>query len=117
LFSRAIPFARDLRFCRIRAEEFLDLGQDFVGVLQHLVIPEAQDAVAARSEIRCLDFVVLRLIRMLAAIDLNDDSTFDRTEVGEVRTNRKLTAELNVAQSPASKMTPENLFSWRLLST
>ena len=107
---------RDSRFRKIRAQGFLDLGKNFVSAREHLIIPESKYAIAARSEIRCSDFVVLRLIRVLTAIDLDDDSAFDRTEVGEVRTNRELTAELNVAQSPASKMTPENLFGWRLLS-
>ena len=98
------------------AQEFLDIGKNLVCVREHLIIPESKYAIAVRNEIRCSDFVVLRLIRVLTAIDLDDDSTFDRTEVGEVRTNRELTAELNVAQPPASKMTPENLFGWRLLS-
>ena len=113
----AIRFVRDSRFRKIRAQGFLDLGKNFVSAREHLIIPESKYAIAARNEIRCSDFVVLRLIRVLTAIDLDDDSTFDRTEVGEVRTNRELTAELNVAQLPASKMTPESLFGWCLLSS
>ena len=117
LVLHAIRFARDSRFRKIGAQGFLDLGKNFVSAREHLIIPESKYAISARSEIRCSDFVVLRLIRVLTAIDLDDDSTFDRTEVGEVRTNRELTAELNVAQSPASEMTPENLFGWCLLSS
>ncbi|HEY6298079.1 MAG TPA: hypothetical protein VIW95_00415 [Candidatus Binatus sp.] len=53
---------------------------------------------------------------MLAAIELYDDSTLDRTEISEVRSNGKLTAELRVADSSASQMPPEDLLRRSLLA-
>ena len=116
LIQRAIPFARDSRFCRICAEEFLDLGQDFVGVLQHLIIPEAQDAVAVRIEKGTANFVFGGLVGVLAAIDLYDQFSLNRAQIDEVGTDRMLAAEFHVAHAFGSQVTPEDLLSRSLLA-
>lgn len=53
---------------------------------------------------------------MLSAVEFYDQSAFNRAEVGEVGTYRMLTAELHVAHSPASQMTPEDLLRRSLLA-
>jgi hypothetical protein len=58
----------------------------------------------------------MRRIGVLPTIDLNDEPSFNRTEVREVRADRKLAAKLYVAHPPSSQMTPKNLFSGRLLA-
>ena len=73
------------------------MSENFVSACKHLIVPESKHAIAARREINCADFILARSIRMLAAIYLDDNTTLDRAEIREVRTNRKLTAELNVA--------------------
>ena len=79
------------------AQEFLDIGKNLVSVREHLIIPESKYAIAARSEIGCTDFVVARSIGMLAAIDFVYQSVFEGAKINEIRTNRKLTPELNIA--------------------
>jgi hypothetical protein len=79
------------------AQEFLDIGKNLVCVREHLIIPESKYAIAARSEIRCADFIVARPIRMLAAIDFDYQSAFNRAKINEIGTDRKLTPELNFA--------------------
>ncbi|MFZ2063986.1 MAG: hypothetical protein WAU82_23460 [Candidatus Binatus sp.] len=59
------------------AQEFFDIGKNPVSTREHLIIPESKYARAARSEIRCADFVVGRWIRMLAAIEFDYQSAFD----------------------------------------
>ena len=121
LKQRAICFARDISFCfcsfrlRLRQQPF-DCLEHFVHIGEHLIVPKSKYAIAARSEICCADFIVARSIRMLAAIYLDDNSTLDRAEIREVRTNRKLTAELYVADSSAAKMAPQDLLSRSLLA-
>jgi len=116
LAQRAVPFARDSRFCRIRTEEFLDLGQDFVAVLQHLVIPKSQDTVAVRFEKRATNLIFGGLVGMLAAIDFDDQLSLNRAEIDEVRTDGMLAAEFHVAHAFGSQMTPENLLRSSLLA-
>jgi hypothetical protein len=69
---------------------------DAVDVRQHIVVPEAQDAIALRSKIRrslCISGNVLRLI-VLPAIDLDDKAQFVAREVSEVGTDRRLPPEV-----------------------
>ncbi|MGC2306601.1 MAG: hypothetical protein WA447_25020 [Candidatus Binatus sp.] len=58
------------------AQESFDIGKNLVSAREHLIIPEAKYAIAARGEIRCADFVVGRSIRMLAAIEFDYQSEF-----------------------------------------
>jgi hypothetical protein len=53
---------------------------------------------------------------MLAAIDFDYQAAFNGAKINEIRTNRKLTPELNVAKPPASKMTPEKFLRHGLLA-
>jgi hypothetical protein len=39
------------------AEEFLDIAKNLVSVREHLIIAESKYAIAARSEIRCAEFL------------------------------------------------------------
>jgi len=54
---------------------------------------------------------------VLLTVDLNDQPSFNRTEIREVRADWKLAAKLHVAHPPSSQMTPQNLFSGRLFAT
>jgi hypothetical protein len=67
-----------------------------VDVLQHIIVPEAQDAIALRSKIDgslCISGNVLRLI-VLRSIDFDDEASFVAGEVSEVRTDGGLPAEV-----------------------
>jgi hypothetical protein len=67
-----------------------------VDALQHIIVPEAQDATALRSKISgslCISGNVLRLI-VLRAIDLDDEAPFMAGEVREKGTNGGLPPEM-----------------------
>ena len=67
-----------------------------IDVLQHIIVPEAQDATALRSKISgslCISGNVLRLI-VLRAIDLDDEAPFMAGEVSEEGTNGGLSPEV-----------------------
>jgi hypothetical protein len=78
-------------------------------VLQHLVIPETEHAIAIRLEILGSLGVrrdVVRLI-MLPAIDFNDDAILVTGEIRKVRTYRRLSAEIGALDRDASQMPPQ----------
>jgi hypothetical protein len=67
-----------------------------VDFLQHIIVPETQDAIALRLKIRgslCIFGNILRLI-VLRAVNLNDDTPVTTGEVSEVRTNSRLSPEV-----------------------
>ena len=54
---------------------------------------------------------------MLAAIDLDDDFDLMAGEVGEVRTDRRLTAEVMLLERRLPQMLPQLLFSFGSIAT
>ena len=75
-------------------------GQDrfhhAVDVRQHLVVPEAQDAITLSSEIYrslCISDNIFRLI-VLRSIDLDDKAPFMAGEISEVGADRRLPPEV-----------------------
>ncbi len=86
-------------------------GQHRIKLLQNLVVPEAHHTIPAAFEERCPQRVVLDAVGMLAAVELNDQSTFKATEVDNIRADRKLTPELLTAESPIPQAMPEATFS------
>jgi hypothetical protein len=93
----------------IRTQDDFDFIEHFVRICQHPLIPEAQDPVALRSEKRAPSLVFGGLLGVLAAIDLHDQTPFNRAEIHEVRTNRMLATELYAAHPLASQMPPKDL--------
>jgi hypothetical protein len=83
-----------------------------VDVLQHIIVPETQDAIALRLEIggsSCILGDVLRLI-VLRSIDLDDEAPFMTGEVSEEGTNCPLPAEVRVLDWQMTQMPPEFAF-------
>jgi len=60
--------------------------------LQNVVVPEAQGAKSALLQIS-VSLLVSRTLRMLAAIGFHDQTTFERHEIRDPRTNRHLPAK------------------------
>ena len=54
---------------------------------------------------------------MLGSVQFDNEASFDRAEIGEVRTNRMLTPELYVLHPAASQMAPQNSFRVGLFAT
>jgi hypothetical protein len=75
-----------------------------IDVLQHIIVPETQHAIAIGLKISgslCISDNVVRLA-VLRAINLDDQSLFVAGEVSEVRTDRGLPPEVRVLDWQAS---------------
>jgi hypothetical protein len=115
LIQRA-SFARDSRFCPSSlflrtAEGLIDCVEYFVHVCKHLMVPKSKDSIIPRLQKRSANLIFLRKFGVLRAIEFNNEPSFDRAEIGEVRANRMLTPELGALDSAASQMTPQHSFS------
>jgi hypothetical protein len=92
------------------AEKLVDCVKHFLHIREHLIVPESKHAVSVRIQKRSANFIFLRKLGVLSAIQFDNEASFDRAEVGEVRTNRMLTAELGVAHPAAAQMSPQDSF-------
>ncbi len=94
----------------VKAEQqFLaDALDHCVGVVQHVVVPEADDAVAEALERARALRVDLRA--MLATVDLDDEVRGAAGEVGDVRSDRELEDELGAFELARAEVVPEALF-------
>jgi hypothetical protein len=94
------------------AQRRQDNFQHALDVLQHIVVPEAKDAIAMRTKVsgslRITDNVI-RLI-MLPAIDLDDQASLMAGEVCKVRTDSGLPPEMGSLNWQAPQMPPKFAF-------
>ena len=86
---------------------FQDFCHDAFGLLQHVVIPEAQDAVALVLQKQVALLVVGLLIGVLSAVQFYDESGFDRDKVHDVVSNGILAAEFDVVKSSRPQVSPQ----------
>ena len=86
------------RSVRSGGQRALNFVQDTIDISQHVVVPEAQDAIAGRFDavrsrsIRCL------LPIMLPAVEFDDELGFAAHEIDNERTYRGLAPEMRAAQ-------------------
>ena len=64
-----------------------------VQLIQDGVVPEPQDAKTGLFQDVCPGGAVFCVVRMLAAVQLDDQFGFEAGEIGEVAVNRNLSAE------------------------
>ena len=69
-----------------------------VGILQHLVVPEAEDAKPVFFKSPCAFFIRIGLLRVLPAIDLDDKFFRQADEIDHVAAHWVLTPEPIAAQ-------------------
>jgi hypothetical protein len=84
--------------------------------LKDLVVPESKDAIAPGVEEGRAEFVFARSVKVLGAIEFDDEASFGRAEVGEVGADRELTAEFRIAQLAGSEMAPEDSLGFGLIA-
>ena len=113
LIQRAVCSARDSRFClsllcRGSGEKLIDFTKHLISVRKHLIVPESKHSIAARIQERRPKCIFARLIGVLAAIEFDNQAPFDRTEVGEVGTDRMLTPEFDLSHPAAAQVAPED---------
>jgi hypothetical protein len=85
----------------------LDRSRHIVEMLQHFVIPEAHNAKALLLEEPLPLFVMTDVLAVLLIIHLDDEATLDAREVGNVRSNRMLAAELATVNLPSAQLRPQ----------
>ncbi len=117
---RRASFARESGFrssslCARTAEKFVDCAQNILDVLKHLIVPESKNSIAPRLQERSANFIFLRKLGVLAAIEFDHEASFDRAEVSEVGSYRVLTPEFYLAHPAASQMPPQDSFGVGLL--
>jgi hypothetical protein len=93
------------------AEKLVDCVKYFVHIGKHLIVPESKHSIVARLQKRSANFILLRKLGVLGAIEFDDEASFDRAEVSEVRTNRMLRPEFCVTHPTAAQMPPQQSFS------
>jgi hypothetical protein len=77
-----------------------------VKVVQKVIVPEAQHAIAFALEKGGSAFIG-RAFRVLAAIGFDDQPCFVTNEVGDERTNRLLSSEFGAVELRAAKDRPK----------
>jgi hypothetical protein len=69
---------------------------------RHIIVPEANDAVAERSEF-VIALPIGDIVRVLAAVELDDQPRLAAQEVDEVSANCSLSDKLEAAKPPVAK--------------
>src|ERR1700722_17490187 len=106
-FARESGFC-SFSFCFSASQALINRTKNLLHTLQHLTIPESKNPVALRLQKRGADFVFSRSFDMLCPIEFDDESTFSRAEIREVRPNRKLTPKFRAAHLAGSQMLPQD---------
>jgi hypothetical protein len=107
-------FARGSRFwlcLNVSTEGLVDCVKYFLDVGKHLIVPKTKHSILPGFQKRSAIFIFLRKIGVLGSIEFNNQTSFDRAEVSEVRTNRMLTPEFSVPHSAAAQVSPQQSFS------
>ncbi|AGH78702.1 resolvase [Xanthomonas axonopodis Xac29-1] len=79
---------------------------DSIGARQHFIIPEAQQLEAFSVQEGLAHGIGGRL-QMLAAVKFYDERTFQAGEIGDIRADRTLPAELESQQTPITQAVPK----------
>jgi hypothetical protein len=95
----------------VSAEKLVDRLKHLVHIRKHLIIPKSEHSVVSGFQKQSASFIFRRKIGVLRAIQFNNETSFDRTEVSKVRTNRMLTPEFRVPHSAAAQVSPQQSFS------
>ena len=84
-----------------------DCFENACHITQHIVVPKSQDAIVVIDK----PFVandVARVIGVLPAIHLNDETAFTADQVDRVGTDRLLTNELEIVEPSRTELIPES---------
>ena len=88
-------------------QSVVDSLQDFLGLSEHLVIPEPDDPIASLLEPLATLPVLCGLLQVLRAVQLHDQLSLQADEVYDVGAQRMLPAELAVEQLTPSQACPQ----------
>lgn len=93
-----------------------DLLQYAADISKHLMVPETDNAKAAREKKMRARLVARALERVLPAIQLDNEPGFKTDEIGNKASNGKLPAELCAFKLTASQMPPKQAFGIRQIT-
>src|SRR5882757_2484986 len=108
----AIPLMTPLMFLspvrgrRTFADQQLKGRPDAFGILNDFIRPQADDPPSHALHHGCTPCIRFRLVSMVIAINLDDEILRCAHEIGEVRPNRMLSAELNTLHSMRAYQLP-----------
>jgi hypothetical protein len=71
----------------------LDFQEDAVNIFHHVVVPESDDAIPSAFD-KCRSSFVSGVVRMLPAIELDDEPEFVACEIAKEWSDRRLSAEV-----------------------
>jgi hypothetical protein len=97
-----------------RLEDRLD---DVIEPLNHVDVPEAQDAIAGRSQEIIASLVVAHVLSVLTSVEFNDESAIERGEVADVEANLMLAAEFEAGELSSPEAAPEKALGVCLVAT
>jgi len=83
-------------------QRFVDGLKDDIDLREDVVVPEAQNSKASRSEKVIPSSVVVRLLDVLASIELDNHPSIHAGEVADVGPHRMLPTELETRQLTSS---------------
>jgi hypothetical protein len=86
-----------------RFENGLD---DAIALRQHISIPESQDAKSVRPQECVPGSVMGRLVQVLAAVELNYETSFKTYEVADIDAKGMLPPELEAIELATTQMAP-----------
>jgi hypothetical protein len=84
----------------------LDGRQDRIDVIQHIMIPEANNLVAMKLQDVGPIVILLETLRVLSSINFGHQLGIEAAKVRNEAPNRNLSAELHPRESPASEVLP-----------
>jgi hypothetical protein len=97
-----------------RLEDRLD---DIIEPLHHVDVPEAQNAIAGRSQEIITPLIVGHLLSVLAAVEFNDELAIERGKVTDIEADLMLAAEFEAGELPPPEATPKKALGVRLVTT
>lgn len=88
------------------AKRAADRFDDAFDVAEDVVVPEAQNTKTFAVEpVRAFD-IFLRTVRMLSAINLDDEPSFKANEIDDEASDRRLAAEAMAIELPKAQVAP-----------
>ena len=87
----------------------IDRIEDGDEILCHIIIPKADHAIAVGGEFRRAFIIRGQFIRMLAAVELDDELFLRTREIGDAIADRVLATEF-VERKTLAEGAPENVF-------
>jgi hypothetical protein len=93
-----------------------DYLHDSIVVLQHIVVPKAQHAIAVSFQTLRTHRIFLNSIAVLPAINFDHQARFKTYEIRNVALDGELTAEFEAGRVPSAQQFPKMRFGIRHIS-